>query len=115
MVDPGLATAFTAGSVGAIDIPVAFVNLGSVEQIPVAVLSDALAKQAPNATYAQVNGANHFSFLPVCKPGAAEFLKSVEEPDPICDEDSSRTRADIHRELTGLIVSAFERSLKPGR
>ncbi|EUC00597.1 hypothetical protein PMI07_003883 [Rhizobium sp. CF080] len=115
MVDPGLATAFTAGSVRAIDIPMAFINLGSVGQIPVAVLSDALAKQAPNATYAQVNGANHFSFLPVCKPGAAEFLKSVEEPDPICDENSNRTRADIHRELTGLIVAAFERGLGPRR
>ncbi|CDZ43815.1 alpha/beta hydrolase family protein [Neorhizobium galegae] len=115
MVDPGLATAFTAGSVKAIDIPVTFINLGSAGQIPVAVLSDALAKQAPNARYAQVNGANHFSFLPDCKPGAAEFLKSVGEPDPICDENSSRTRADIHRELTGIIVSAFEQSLKARR
>lgn len=114
LVDPGLVEALRPDSIGAIDIPLAFINLGSAGEIPAAVLSDALAKKAPKATYAQVNGANHFSFLPVCKPGAAEFLKSVGEPDPICDENTGRSRADIHRELTGLIVSAFERSLKPG-
>ena len=113
VIDPGLATVFKPESVKAIDIPLALVNLGSPGDIPVAVLSDALAKQAPNATYAQVNVSDHFSFLPVCKPGADEFLKSIGEPDPIC-EDTGRSRADIHDELTGLIRQAFERTLKPG-
>ncbi|CAN7589976.1 alpha/beta hydrolase family protein [Neorhizobium sp. LjRoot104] len=113
LVDPGLVEAFKPDSIRAIDIPLAFINLGSADQIPAAVLSDALAKQAPNATYAQVGKADHFSFLPVCKPGAVEFLKRVGEPDPICD-DSGRPRADIHRELTGLIITAFNRMLKTG-
>jgi predicted dienelactone hydrolase len=113
IIDPGLATVFKPESVKAIDIPLTLVNLGSAGHIPVAVLSDVLAKQAPTATYAQVADSDHFSFLPVCKTGAAEFLKSVGEPDPIC-ENTGRRRADIHEELTSLIRQAFERTLKPG-
>lgn len=113
IVDPGLAMAFTAASVSAIDIPVTFINLGSAGKIPAAVYAQPLATQAPDAAYAQVDNADHFSFLPVCKPDAAEFLKSVGEQDPICDE-TGRPRAEIHRELTGLIVTAFDRALKSG-
>lgn len=113
IVDPGLAMAFTAASVSAIDIPVTFINLGSAGKIPAAVYARPLAGQAPDAAYAQVENADHFSFLPVCKPDAAEFLKSIGEQDPICDE-TGRQRAEIHRELTGLIVTAFDKALKSG-
>lgn len=113
LVDPGLVEAFKPDSIGAIDIPLAFINLGSAGEIPAAVLSEALAKKASKATYAQVDKADHFSFLPVCKPGAEEFLKKVGEPDPICS-DTSRPRSDIHRELAGLIITAFKKMLNAG-
>jgi len=113
LVDLGLASAFKPESVKAIDIPLAFINLGSAGKIPAAVYAPPLAKQVRNATYAHVEQADHFSFLPVCKPDAAEFLKSVGEPDPICNE-TGRPRGDIHQELTGLIVTAFEKMLKTG-
>ncbi|TDW32877.1 hypothetical protein EV128_106221 [Rhizobium azibense] len=109
LVDPGLATAFNAESVKSIDIPLTFINLGSIGKIPVAVLSDRLAKQVPNAAYAQIDDSDHFSFLPVCKQGAANFLKSVGDPDPICEQGVRRSRADIHEELAILITRAFER------
>lgn len=112
LVDPGLEVAFQKESLKAIAIPLSFINLGSVGQIPVSVLSDQLAKDVPGATYAQVDDANHFSFLPLCKDDAAAFLKSVGEIDPICEPAGSRDRADIHRELAALIVGAFDRSLK---
>ncbi len=111
LVDLGLASAFKPDSVKAIDIPLAFINLGSEGQIPAAVYAPPLAKLAPNATYVRVDKADHFSFLPVCKPGAIDFLKKVGEPDPICN-DTGRPRADIHRELSGLIVTAFNKMLK---
>lgn len=112
-VDPGVAAAFKPDSLKSIDIPVSFINLGSPGNIPVAVLSDRIAKEVPGATYAQVDGANHFSFLPICKAGAAALLASVGEPDPICTE-TARPRADIHAELERLTVDAFERMLKAG-
>lgn len=112
LIDPGLAAAFKSDSLQEIDIPLAFINLGSVGKIPAAVIADGLARQAPHATYLRVDNADHFSFLPVCKPDADGFLKSIGEPDPICVE-TERPRAEIHAELTGLIVEAFERNLKP--
>jgi predicted dienelactone hydrolase len=112
-VDPGLATTFQKTSLAGIDVPVTLINLGSPGQVPMAVLSDQLAQDIPGASYLQVEGADHFSFLPVCKPGAADFLKSVGELDPICEE-TKRPRADIHAELSRLIVEAFGKTLQAG-
>ncbi|KJF75319.1 alpha/beta hydrolase family protein [Agrobacterium arsenijevicii] len=115
LVDPGLALAFQPDSLKAIDIPLTFINLGSKGKIPPAVLADKLAAQVPAATYQQVDEADHFSFLPLCKPGADAFLKSVGERDPICQPAGSRDRADLHAQLETMIVTAFNRTLKPGQ
>lgn len=112
LVDPGLEVAFTQDSLGAITIPLTFINLGSAGTIPVSVLSDQLAKDVADGTYAQVNGSDHFSFLPVCKPDAEEFLKSIGEIDPICTPSGTRNREDIHGELAKRIVGAFQASMK---
>jgi predicted dienelactone hydrolase len=115
LVDPGLALAFKPESLKEIDIPLAFINLGSKGKIPPAVLADKLADEAPGATYQQVDEANHFSFLPLCKLDADAFLKSVGERDPICEPAGLRDRADIHAQLETMIVAAFNRTLKPGQ
>lgn len=115
LVDPGLALAFQPDSLKAIDIPLTFINLGSKGQIPPAVLADRLAAAIPAATYQQVDEADHFSFLPLCKPDAGAFLKSVGERDPICEPAGSRDRGDIHAQLETMIVAAFNRTLKPGQ
>lgn len=112
-VDPGLATTFRKDSLTEIAMPVTLINLGSAGHVPLAVLSDQLAKDIPGATYSQIDGADHFSFLPVCKPGASDFLKSVGELDPICDE-AARPRAEIHAELSRLIIEAFGKTLQAG-
>eukprot|EP00913_Durusdinium_trenchii_P027017 g25352.t1 len=111
-VDPGLAGVMKAESLRSIAVPLALINLGGPGEVPPAVLAEQLARDIPGATYAQVPGANHYSFLPVCRAGASDFLRSVGETDPICEE-SLRPRADIHADLARIIVSAFERSLKP--
>ena len=115
LVDPGLALAFQPESLRKIDIPLTFINLGSKGKIPPAVLADRLAAEVPGATYQQVDEADHFSFLPLCKEGASAFLKSVGERDPICEPAGPRDRSDIHAELEKMIVAAFNRTLKPGQ
>jgi predicted dienelactone hydrolase len=112
LVDPGLAQVYDAQSLKEIAIPMHFINLGSEGEIPDAVISDKLASLTPKGTYATVKDANHFSFLPECKEGSAEFLKSVGEVDPICDDAGSRSRADIHAELTGVVLNVLRRDLK---
>lgn len=115
LIDPGLALAFKPESLKAIDIPLTFINLGSKGKIPTAVLADKLAADVPGATYLRVDDANHFSFLPLCKPDADAFLKSIGERDPICEPAGPRDRADIHAQLETMILTAFNRTLKPGQ
>ncbi|WFP76545.1 alpha/beta hydrolase [Mesorhizobium sp. WSM4906] len=112
LVDPGLAPAYDAASLKAITIPMDFINLGSVDTIPEGVIADKLAALTPRGTYASVNGAIHFSFLQECKPGGAELLKDAGEIDPICADGGSRSRAELHAELVGLIRSDLQRTLK---
>ena len=89
-----------------------FINLGSPGTVPKAVIADRLSSLTPKGTYASVADANHFSFLPQCKEGAVELLKSVGEIDPICEDAGDRSRADIHSELVDLVRSALQRDLK---
>lgn len=110
-IDPSLSTVIKQESLKTIDVPVTLINLGSPGKVPPAVIADQLARDLPGASYAQVADADHYSFLPVCQPGALEFLKSVGEVDPICDE-TARPRTDIHAELSRLIVDAFRKKLQ---
>ncbi|MEY9587254.1 alpha/beta hydrolase family protein [Sinorhizobium fredii] len=112
LIDPGLAQAYDAQSLKEIAIPMAFINLGSPGTIPAGVIASGLAALAPHASYATVAGADHFSFLPECKEGGAELLKSFGEVDPICDDGDGRSRGDIHSELIDLVRGALQRTLK---
>ena len=78
------------------------------------MIADRLAALTPNGTYANVDGAVHLSFLPECKEGGAELLKSIGETDPVCEDGGNRSRADIHAELNGLVLDALQRTLKGG-
>lgn len=112
IVDPGLATAFQADSLKEIKAKTTIVNLGNPDSIPVAVNSEKLVVQIPGAAYHQIPGSNHFSFLPVCKPGAQDFLSESGDADPICDGKGLRERAEIHKDAEKLVISAFEKTLK---
>ena len=76
------------------------------------MIADKLAALTPHGTYASVADAVHFSFLPECKEGGAELLKSSGEVDPICADGGNRSRADIHAELIELIRGDLQRTLK---
>ncbi|MBE1206573.1 alpha/beta hydrolase family protein [Aminobacter carboxidus] len=116
LADPGLAQAYDDQSLKEIAIPMHFINLGTAETIPLAVIADRLAKLTPKGSYTSVAGATHFSFLPECKEGGAEFLKSVGEIDPICTDEGTRPRGELHAEMIGLVKDALVRDLKaPGQ
>jgi predicted dienelactone hydrolase len=114
LVDPGLAQAFDEQSLKDIAIPLSFVNLGSPDRIPVGVISDRLARLVMKGSYAQVDGAVHFSFLPECKEGGAQFLESLGDTDRLCDDAGTKSRAAIHAELRHIITASFTRMLKGG-
>lgn len=113
LVDPSLALAFDAASIASIESALHFVNLGNAETVPVSVKADGLAGLAGDATHSWVQDSVHFSFLPVCAEGAAEFMRSIGEVDTLCSDGRDRSRADIHAELEENIGQAFERMLAP--
>ncbi|AWC21081.1 putative dienelactone hydrolase [Aminobacter sp. MSH1] len=116
LADPGLAQAYDAQSLTEIAVPMHFINLGNAETIPLAVISDRLAKLTPRGSYATVAGATHFSFLPECKEGAADLLKSVGEIDPICSDEATRPRGELHAEMIALVKDRLVRDLMaPGQ
>ena len=111
VVDPGVVGTLTAASLAAIDVPVTILNLGAPGAIPKAVLADRAGRLIPDAGYATVPGATHFSFLPECKPRGAAILAQEGEPDALCDDAGGRTRDELHREIGAMVVEAFERDL----
>jgi predicted dienelactone hydrolase len=80
-----------------------YANLGQGEAIPLGVRAEQIAKAIPHARYETVAGANHFSFLAECKALGWAYVM-MEGDEPVCTE-SSRSRAEIHEEITGKIVA----------
>jgi predicted dienelactone hydrolase len=108
-IDPGFGGAATAASLEQITIPVHLINLGEATRLPAVDLSENgnnLANRLAGATYSIIAPANHFTFLAVCKSGAAEILAS-EEDDPICSDPADTDRANIHSRLITDIATAL--------
>lgn len=105
IVDPGIVSTLTADSLAGIDIPMLILNLGAEETVPAGVYARPAAERIPDARYATVQGATHFSFLAQCKPAGPRILENEGELDPLCNDAGTRPRADIHRELTQTIVT----------
>jgi predicted dienelactone hydrolase len=104
LVDPGMVLAIRPESLSTINIPLYFINQGSADTVPVAVKADKVASLALNAQLKNIVGAVHMSFLNICKPTGAEFLKTIGETDKLCDDAGTRSRADLHGELASAIL-----------
>lgn len=114
-VDPAPVDVFVPDSFSGIPVPAALINLGRRETIPLTALAASIAAAMPNATYATVDDASHYSMFAECKPHAAELAEAVDIGDPICRDGGGRARRDIHDDLIGMAVAAFDRALKQSR
>ncbi|WP_176084824.1 dienelactone hydrolase family protein [Martelella sp. HB161492] len=113
-IDPVPVDVFQMDSFSTITIPVDIVNLGKPATIPRTALASGIAKAIPDATYATIEDATHYSMFGVCKPDAAERAAAEEIDEPICSDGGALSRVDIHRQLTAMARTAFDRALKPG-
>ncbi|MDA8587004.1 dienelactone hydrolase family protein [Rhodobacteraceae bacterium] len=111
VVDPGIVATLTEQSLSQIDIPMLIINLGDEDLVPDGVYARHAADRIPTATYRVAPDATHFSFLAQCKPKGPAILENEGEMDRLCDDAGSRSRADIHRDVAGIIVSYFQRNL----
>ncbi|MBZ9672465.1 alpha/beta hydrolase family protein [Mesorhizobium sp. ES1-3] len=111
-IDPAPSDVFEAGSFSGIKIPVDIVNLGQPGKIPATADASGIAKAIPNASYATIGDASHFSMFGECKPGAPALIISQEIGDPVCDDGAGRSRGQIHAQLIEMARAAFTRALK---
>ena len=114
-VDPALVDVFADGTFADIAIPVDLVNLGPKGDIPVTVLASEIADVIPDARYAIVEDASHYSMFGVCKPAAADIAAEEGIDEPICADGDQRTRAEIHAQLVDMTAAAFQPLAGPDR
>lgn len=110
-IDPGPVDVLDVSSLGGISIPVALVNLGRPGHIPSTVDASTVAKHIPNAAYAVIEDASHFSMFAECQTGAAQRAESAQIEEPICADGGVRPRSAIHAQLISEVVAAFQRAL----
>lgn len=113
--DLGLARGFTPESLAAVDVPALVIGAGTdIGDLPAKLESGYLAQNLPAAstTYVEIPDAIHFSFMQLCKPGAAAL---IEEDAPgegiICKDGGERSREEIHREVFALVASFLGKAI----
>ncbi|WP_225087102.1 alpha/beta fold hydrolase [Pectobacterium colocasium] len=102
-LDMGMARGFTAESLATIKVPVLIMAAGYPnEELPAALESHDLAQKLSPAhsAYKEMADATHFSFMQICKPGAAEIINAENPGDGmICLDGGDRSREQIHQEV----------------
>ena len=109
LLDPGLSQGFDPASLAGIDVPVLVFGAGaeSKNEMPLDDESRYLAKVLPKeqTIYIEVEDASHFSFFPLMKPRAAEFLEEASPGDEIIAFDGSgRSREELHKKFIDLMI-----------
>ena len=105
IIDPGIVETLTDESLAQIRIPMLIVNLGAQGKVPIGVDATHAVGLIPNAQFARIDDAFHFSFLAECKPKGPAILAQEGEMDLLCDDSGGRGRAALHTELQGLITA----------
>ncbi|WP_426446995.1 alpha/beta hydrolase family protein [Siccibacter colletis] len=102
-LDLGLARGFTPQSLAGINVPVLIMSAGAdSDDVPAALESGYLTENLPAGLTRSVSvtGATHFSFMQLCKPGAAALIEA-EAPGEgvVCRDGGDISRATIHQRL----------------
>lgn len=107
-IDPAFVPALEIETIKRISAPVQIINLGSAETFPTGLNAEHIAGAISSSEYQTVTGANHFDFLGECKR-LGWFYIWMEGDDPVCTEEGSRTRGEIHDEIAGKVLAFLRR------
>jgi len=109
-LDLGLARGFTPESLAVLRVPSLLIAAGiDIGGLPSRLETGYLADHLPetSSTYVEIPDAMHFSFMGLCKPGAAALIEKEEPGNGVaCKDGGVRSREAIHREVAYL-VSGF--------
>ncbi|SNY91155.1 Predicted dienelactone hydrolase [Cohaesibacter sp. ES.047] len=116
-LDLGMAQGFTTESLADITIPALLIGAGTnIGDLPAEKETGWLGKKLP-ATSTQTHiipDAMHFSFLQLCKPGAAAMIEAEDPGDGIvCRDGGDRSRDAIHTEVSGMVTEFLDRAMPP--
>ena len=116
-LDLGLARGFTPDSLAAYPVPALVIGAGvDIGDLPARLESGYLAAHLPKATstYVEIPDAMHFSFMQICKPGAADLIEAETPGDGIvCRDGGARSRQALHREVADRITAFLAKALPP--
>lgn len=115
-LDLGLARGFTPESLAGLKVPVLVMSAGEGDaQVPAALESRYLAAHLPFGLgrYIALAGATHFTFLPLCKPGAVALLEAEKHGDgPICHNGTAAEgRAALHAQAADAVLHFLDSEL----
>ena len=97
-IAPAFTEAMTADSLRTLAAPVLIVAGEKDQQLPpLTHVRPMLGSLNPPSAYKEIASAQHFSFLPLCKPNAVELLAETKE-EFVCQDTHGRTRDEIHAE-----------------
>jgi predicted dienelactone hydrolase len=114
-LDLGLARGFTPESLAAYPVPALVIGAGvDIGDLPARLESGYVAAHLPKATttYVEIPDAMHFSFMQICKPGAADLIEAETPGDGIvCRDGGARSRQALHREVADRITAFLAKAL----
>jgi predicted dienelactone hydrolase len=111
-IDPEQTKSFTPASLGAINVPVAIINLGAIGQIAPALDASQMQQQITDASYATLADATQFSGFSSCTTKGTAILRAEGEDERICQDDGKHPRDEIHHQLASRVAAFLERNLE---
>lgn len=116
-LDLGFGQSFDPSSLRAATVPTLIIAAGMASpQIPAEMESRYVAELLPAATtrYVAIPGAAHFSFLAICRPGAAAILDTPDDA-VVCHDGEGADRSAIHQQTVEEIARFLAKALPPTR
>jgi predicted dienelactone hydrolase len=108
-IAPGFTESVTGPSLARLSTPLLMIAGSDDQQLPPDThLAPIRASVPAHSRVVEIEDAQHFSFLPLCREGAIEILAEDNE-EFVCQEFGARSREAIHEETLGLIVEFFSR------
>lgn len=102
-IAPGFTESMTPASLGQLPTPVLVITGERDQQLPPATRARHLPRLLqPPSRYHEIAGAQHFSFLPACRPGAVDVLAATGE-EFVCEETGGRPRSALQEEAVTVI------------
>lgn len=114
-LDLGLARGFSPRSLSVIEIPALVIGAGvDIGGLPANLESGYLVEHLPkpSSTYVEIPDAMHFAFVGLCKPDAVVLIEKAEPGNGvICKDGGTRSREEIHREISFLVIGFLAESI----